>query len=92
MNVCRHAYPDGMNGTVTVTYSVPVAGELSLEVADQGIEFNPLVAAPPDLTLNLDRRPIGGLGIVLIRTLAASLAYRRESGWNRLTFTISADS
>ena len=46
MNVCRHAYPDGMQGIVTLTYSVPAPGELSVEVADQGVEFNPLTAAP----------------------------------------------
>jgi serine/threonine-protein kinase RsbW len=92
LNVCGYAYPEGMSGGVTVTYSVPMPGELSVEVADQGIEFNPLAAEPPDLTLNLERRPIGGLGIFLMKTLAKSLTYRREGGWNRLRFAISAGS
>ena len=91
-NVCTHAYPDDIPGVVTVTYSVPAPGELSVEVADQGVEFNPLKAKPPDLTLSLEERPIGGLGIHLVKTLATSLTYRREHGWNRLTFGISADS
>jgi len=86
MNVCIHAYPDDRPGDVTVTYSVPAPGELSVEVADRGVEFNPLNAAPPDLTLSLDARPIGGLGIHLVKTFAKSLKYRREEGWNRLTF------
>jgi serine/threonine-protein kinase RsbW len=90
MNVCCHAYPDGMQGVVTLTYSVPAPGELSVEVADQGAEFNPLTAPPPDLTLNLESRPIGGLGIFLVKTLAPSIAYRRDCDWNRLTFSISA--
>ena len=92
VNVCRYAYPDGRQGVVTLAYSIPAPGELRVEVADQGAEFNPLAAAPPDLTLNLECRPIGGLGIVLVKTLAPSLAYRRDSGWNRLTFGISAGS
>jgi len=92
MNVCNHAYPDGSPGDVTVTYAVPAPGELSVEVADQGVEFNPLQAAPPDLTLSLEARPIGGLGIHLVKTLAKSLTYRREQGWNRLTFAFSAGS
>src|SRR5271166_1483225 len=92
MNVCSHAYPDGRQGVVTLTYSVPAPGELSVEVADQGAEFNPLTAAPPDLTLNLESRPIGGLGIFLVKALASSLSYRRDRGWNRLTFGISARS
>jgi serine/threonine-protein kinase RsbW len=92
MNVCCHAYPDGRQGVVAFTYSVPAPGELSLEVADQGPEFNPLMAAPPDLTLNLESRPIGGLGAFLMKRLAPSLTYRRDRDWNRLTFGISADS
>jgi len=92
MNVCCHAYPDGRQGIVTLTYSVPAAGELSVEVADQGTEFNPLTAAAPDLSLNLESRPIGGLGILLVKTLAPSLTYRRDREWNRLTFVISAGS
>jgi serine/threonine-protein kinase RsbW len=90
MNVCCHAYPDGRQGLVTLTYSVPAPGQLSVEVADQGAEFNPLTAVPPDLTLNLESRPIGGLGIFLVKTLAPSLTYRRDRDWNRLTFGISA--
>ena len=90
MNVCIHAYPDDRPGDVMVTYSVPAPGELSVEVADQGVEFNPLNTEPPDLTLRLEARPIGGLGIHLVKTLAQSLAYRREQGWNRLTFGVSA--
>jgi serine/threonine-protein kinase RsbW len=90
MNVCWHGYPDGADGVVTLTYSVPAPGELSVEVADQGAEFNPLTAAPPDLTLNLESRPIGGLGIFLMNRLAGFISYRRDSDWNRLTFGLSA--
>jgi anti-sigma regulatory factor (Ser/Thr protein kinase) len=91
-NVCAYAYQDRADGDVTVSYSVPEPGELSVEVADQGAEFNPLDAAPPDVTLSLEARPIGGLGIYLVLTFASFLTYRREQGWNRLTFGISAGS
>jgi serine/threonine-protein kinase RsbW len=91
MNIARHAYPRGAPGVVNVTYRVPRPGELAVEVGDQGIEFDPLAAAPPDLTLDLAQRPIGGLGIFLLRTFASSLSYRREQGWNRLTFGISSN-
>jgi serine/threonine-protein kinase RsbW len=91
-NVSTHAYPQDRPGDVTVTYAVPAPGELSVEVADRGAEFNPLQSNPPDLTLSLEERPIGGLGIHLVKTLAKSLSYRREQGWNRLTFELSAGS
>jgi serine/threonine-protein kinase RsbW len=89
MNVCSHAYPDGMQGVVNLTYSVPAPGELTVEVADQGAEFNPLTAAPPDLTLDLEDRPIGGLGIFLVKALSPSARYCRDRDWNRLTFSVS---
>jgi serine/threonine-protein kinase RsbW len=92
MNVCMHAYPDDRTGDVTITYSVLAPGELSVEVADRGVEFNPLDAKPPDLTLSVEARPVGGLGIHLVKKLAKSLTYRREQGWNRLTFGFSAGS
>ena len=92
VNVCRYAYSDRTPGMVTVTYWVPAPGELKVEVADQGVEFNPLTARPADTSLDLEHRPVGGMGIFLVRKLAASLTYRREDGWNRLTFGISAKS
>jgi serine/threonine-protein kinase RsbW len=91
MNVSRYSYPEGAPGMVTITYSVPGSGEFAVEVCDQGIEFNPLTAEPPDLTLDLEQRPIGGLGILLLKSFAKSLTYRREQGWNRLTLAISAN-
>ena len=92
INVCRYAYPDGSQGVVTLTYSTPAPGELSVEVADQGVEFNPLTAPPPDVTLKLEDRPIGGLGIFLVKRLAPFITYRRDRDWNRLTFGISVGS
>ena len=90
INVCRYAYPADKPGSLTLTYSIPAPGELSVEIADQGAAFDPLAAAAPDLTLGLEDRPIGGLGIFLLREFANSLSYRREDGWNRLTIGVSA--
>lgn len=90
VNIWRYSYPDGSQGTVTVIYSIPKPGELAVEVGDQGVEFDPMKFSPPDLTLDLAQRPVGGLGIWLVKSFAKSLTYRREQGWNRLTFAISA--
>lgn len=91
MNVSRYAYPQGAPGVITIAYSVPAPGELAVEVGDQGIAFDPLTASPPDLTLDLMQRPVGGLGILLLKSFAKLLTYRREGGWNRLHLTISAN-
>jgi anti-sigma regulatory factor (Ser/Thr protein kinase) len=90
MNLSRHAYPAEKPGDVTIQYSIPEPGKLCVEVADRGREFDPIAASAPHLTLDLAGRPVGGLGIFLIRAFADSLSYHREQGWNRLRFAISA--
>lgn len=90
MNIARHSYPKDRPGPVSVTYSVTGPGELTLEFGDQGIEFNPLTVDPPDLASDLTNRPVGGLGIFLLKAFASSLSYHREQGWNRLILGISS--
>lgn len=92
VNICRYSYPEEKDGSVRVSYAIPRTGELIIEVEDDGVEFDPVGAPDPDLTLSLEQRPVGGLGILLLKTLAGSLSYRREQGCNRLRFGISAES
>jgi len=60
---------------------------LAMEIADDGVAFDPLQAPAPDLDADIDDRPIGGLGVFLVRELMDSVTYRREAGWNRLSVT-----
>jgi anti-sigma regulatory factor (Ser/Thr protein kinase) len=57
---------------------------LNVTITDTGIPFNPFDAPPPDLSSNLAERPIGGLGIHLVRSLMNSVEYVREGGENRV--------
>ena len=84
VNIARYAYEGGV-GEVEVAYSAD-AGTLSVEVTDQGRSFNPLEAAPPDLTLGLADRPVGGLGVLLVRQIVGSLSYQRKEGQNTVSF------
>ena len=55
-------------------------------IADDGRPFDPLTEAPePDLESAIEDRPIGGLGVHLVRTMMDEVRYRREEGKNRLT-------
>lgn len=61
-------------------------GRLHLEIEDGGKAFNPLVEAPdPTLEGEVEDRPIGGLGIHLVRSLMQNLSYQRENDRNRLS-------
>jgi anti-sigma regulatory factor (Ser/Thr protein kinase) len=63
---------------------------LILEITDWGPPFNPLADSHlPNLDADLDERPIGGLGIHLVRRMASSVAYERlPTGQNRLVLSV----
>ena len=60
-------------------------GSLYLSFADDGIPFDPTLHPEPDLTLPIEQRAIGGLGIYYIRKLSDGMTYRRQDGKNILT-------
>ena len=60
-------------------------GQLILIFADNGIPFDPLVKEDPDITLSLEERQIGGLGIFLSKKMTDSMEYKRQDGVNVVT-------
>jgi serine/threonine-protein kinase RsbW len=60
---------------------------VSMEISDDGIAYDPLTAPPPNLESHLDDRPIGGLGVHLVRALMDSVSYRFVGGRNHLLVT-----
>jgi anti-sigma regulatory factor (Ser/Thr protein kinase) len=58
---------------------------LVVEVKDDGKPFNPLEKPEVNTSIPLEHRPVGGLGIHLMRRFMDKLEYRRESGQNILT-------
>ncbi|HTW67753.1 MAG TPA: ATP-binding protein [Bryobacteraceae bacterium] len=85
MNVARYAYAPE-TGAAEVAFAPHAAGSLTVEISDWGNVFNPLEVEPPDFSRGLAERPLGGLGVFLVRSLVSSLAYRREEGRNILSF------
>jgi serine/threonine-protein kinase RsbW len=61
-------------------------GVLHVHVSDAGWPFDPRSVPPPDLEADIEHRPIGGLGIHLVRKLTEDLAYERRAGINHLSF------
>ncbi len=57
---------------------------LLIAFSDNGVPFDPSTAPPPNLTQDLLRRPIGGLGIHLVRSLVPEIRYERRDGRNCL--------
>jgi len=86
VNIARYAYQPE-TGEAEVRYRVEKPGKLLVEVSDTGRVFNPLTADPPVLGGGLAERPIGGLGVFLVRNLVGSLTYRREQERNTVSFS-----
>ncbi len=81
VNHVMHAYGSGEGDSEVACYR-RAPGHFCLEVVDDAAPFDPLGHAPPDLTLAAEDRPIGGLGIYMVRSLADEISYRREAGKN----------
>ena len=58
---------------------------LRLSLADDGKIYNPLSHVDPDTHASIEDRPIGGLGLVVVKRLADRVTYSRENGRNVLT-------
>ena len=54
-------------------------------VDDDGAPFDPLQAPEPDTSRPVEERPVGGLGILIVRRLMDEITYHRAGGRNRLT-------
>ena len=59
--------------------------QIFITFQDKGKAYNPLVQKEPDLSASTEERPIGGLGIFLVKKLADSVQYERKQGFNILT-------
>jgi len=55
---------------------------VSVELKDDGIEFNPFAKPDPDITLPLEEKPIGGLGIYFVKLKMDDWAYTRKDNLN----------
>lgn len=83
-NIIRYAHDDDHSQHPIVVRLALEPGMLTAQVEDDGRAFNPLDAPVPDLNASIEDRPIGGLGIHLVRSMMSSVEYRREDGRNVL--------
>jgi anti-sigma regulatory factor (Ser/Thr protein kinase) len=85
-NICKYAYSD--SGEHAILLDLAVEGsQARLRLSDDGMEFDPLEAPAPDFSIPLEDRPIGGLGIHIVRNLAHSIEYHRIAGRNVIEMT-----
>lgn len=84
-NTARCGGSGGRRPEVEVGFRLD-GGILRVEIADDGVPFNPLERPGPDTTLPLEERPVGGLGLMLVTRLVDGIDYAREGERNRVRF------
>lgn len=90
VNVMSYAYPEETEGHVTIE-ATDADHVLTFTITDSGKPFDPTAKAEVDTTLSAEERPIGGLGIHLVRQLMDSVNYERSDGKNILTLRKKID-
>ncbi len=91
LNTLRHGFAQG--GTPELTVMAWHDGaRCGLDLEDRGAPFDPTAAAMPPRPRHLQEARIGGLGLPLLRRIAAELAYERTAdGRNRLHLVLPAE-
>ncbi|MBQ3568100.1 MAG: SpoIIE family protein phosphatase, partial [Anaerotignum sp.] len=74
--------------TITIRYQIKDE-KLQLTFLDDGIPYDPLNTAAPDITLSAEEREIGGLGILIVKNMSESMEYVYKDNKNILNLTIS---
>lgn len=84
VNICHYAYPADGAGDAEIKCSDD-GDFFVLEISDNGRSFNVLSQPDPGMERDIMDRPIGGLGIHLVRKLSDAVNYTRQDDRNILT-------
>lgn len=85
-NCIKYGYNDTKDHVIEITLTFS-GGALVITILDDGQPFDPLAAPAPDLHIDPEERPIGGLGIYLLRQMSDRMEYRRDGDKNRITIS-----
>ena len=84
-NIAHYAY-EHEDGKASIQVEV-VEEPLSVIITfiDQGVPYDPLAKTDPDVSLGLEEREIGGLGIYMVKKSMDEISYEYKNGQNILT-------
>jgi serine/threonine-protein kinase RsbW len=81
--VVANVFDHGAGGEVSLRI-VCDNSEIAAEVVDSGPAFDPLAATDPDVDAGIEERPLGGLGVFLVKKLMDRVHYRRRERHNHV--------
>ena len=84
-NSASYAYKT-KEGTVWMEWDVRKTGETQKEIVirfqDEGVPYDPFARKNPDLTLPIEDRPVGGLGVYMVKQFMDNAEHCYENGRN----------
>jgi len=85
-NIISYGFSDSDHHKIEIDFKKD-GNELIISIVDDGVQYDPTLKEDPDLTLTAEERPIGGLGIFLIKKIMDKVEYQRNKNKNFLILT-----
>ncbi|HOO79849.1 MAG TPA: ATP-binding protein [Lachnospiraceae bacterium] len=85
VNIAHYAYGENGGDALIVAEMQKESAILSVTFIDSGMPYNPLQKEDPDITLSVEERQIGGLGIYMVKKTMDEIFYQYKNGQNHLT-------
>lgn len=86
VNAINYGYPDRRAGRIDIMIETN-AEQICIRITDDGNAFDPFAVASPDLSLPIEERPVGGLGIHLVRSYMDTYIYRYIDKLNQVVLS-----
>lgn len=87
INVASYAYGDQKGDAIIRLEEEKDPSGISIVLVDEGMPYDPLAKADPDVTASADQRQIGGLGIFLVKKNMDDISYKRDGNKNVFRMT-----
>lgn len=86
-NIVKYGFPEDKQGKIDISLELFSTGKLTIVLSDKGVPFNPFSTDVPDLSMPVEERTIGGLGIHLVKELMDEYSYQRTLDLNVVSMT-----
>lgn len=84
-NIIFYAFEKNTKNKIDIEFQLKKE-KLIISVKDDGKYYDPIAKADPDTSLSAEERPVGGLGIFLIKEIMDEVEYQRIDNTNQLSF------
>lgn len=81
-NTVKYGFPEASESDIEIILELFEDGKLTIQLTDEGEPFNPFELEDPDIKIGIEKRNIGGLGVLIIKKLMDEYTYHRKQNQN----------